>query len=106
MSPIYSKESSEIIADACQALNNKTRWDILESLLESDLHYIELQKKLGISSKKLDYHLKILIGGRLVEVYPYDIDEEATKLHDPKNVYNVSTFGELFVDGLFRVLKV
>ena len=98
----YAQKIPEEIKDAIKAVDNEIRYAIIECLLEEKQtysYYPRLRQKLGISKRKLDYHLKELMLGGLVNNFSLKNFYDEHHSH-----YELSTFGKDFIGGLFQSL--
>jgi DNA-binding transcriptional ArsR family regulator len=96
--------TSEIPAEvkrAVKALDNPIRWKIVELLrAKKELSYTELTRSLDVKKGQLTYHINKLLKGAVVQNYSKDGLESKFE-----SFYEISHFGESFVDSLLEPLQ-
>jgi len=92
------KDFAKPIVAAINALNSKTRRQILIELEDRSLSYSEILQKTGLDKGTLNYHLKKLVASGLVRNFL----REGT-LHT--SYYEVSTLGRRLIEGIFNAFR-
>ena len=92
------KDFAKPIVAAINALDSKTRRQILIELEDRSLSYSEILQKTGLDKGTLNYHLKKLVASGLVRNF---LREGA--LHT--SYYEVSTLGRRLIEGIFNAFR-